>query len=60
MSQGLGLKESSAAVSVSRDTPTRATKAETEITGMVPKKESAAMAPMAGTIQMQPLKMLVI
>lgn len=35
-------------------------KAETEITGMVPRKESDAMAAMAGTIQIQPLTMLAI
>lgn len=37
---------------------TREMNAETEITGIVPKKESAAMAPMAGNIKVKPLKML--
>ena len=35
-------------------------KAETEITGMVPKKESAAIAPTTGNIKVQLLTMLVI
>lgn len=38
----------------------REMKAETEITGMVPKKESAETAAMAGTIQIQPLTMFEI
>ena len=38
----------------------REMKAETEITGMVPKKESDAMAATAGTIQIQPLTILAI